>query len=102
MAPIELSPNDRETNRGGRSDAAYPGSAVQARLDRDCNQRLHFRWRHAATFYENRDGGRTDIGQHVQGRVTKGVSAPTKKRKGRADDDGSVTQRPVDEFINHR
>ena len=87
LAPVELDPDDGDADGRRRAHAPDAGRAVQRRFDRERHQRLDLERVHARRFGQDGDGGRREIGQHVERHARRRPAAPHEKRGRERDDD---------------
>ena len=100
-APVKLYPHDRETCGGGRAHAPYARRAVHRRFEREGDEPFHFLGCHAFCLGHHHDGGRVEVGKHVDFHRPGRVKACDDEQR-RAEEHGkAVAQRKRDYFVKH-
>ena len=102
LAPVELDPHDRDTDRCGRAHATYSDGAIQRRFNRQCDHRLDLERIHARRFDEDRDRRRRQIGEHIERHARRRPAAPHEKGGGQRHHDRAMRERPANQSINHQ
>ena len=101
LSPIELDPDDGDTDGGCRPYAAYTDRAVQRRLNRQRDERLDLERVHARRLDENRHRRRRQIGQYIERNARRRPPAPCEKGGSQRDHNRPMRERPPDEFVDH-
>jgi hypothetical protein len=92
LAPFELHPDDRHSDRCRGTDPANTGSAIQCRLDRKSDQRFHLGRNHSRTFDEDSDSRGAQIREHIDGHFRNAIAAPEKESRGERENDSPVME----------
>ena len=101
LTPVEVDPDDGDPDGGGRTDPPHAGPTVERRLDRKGDERLHVGRRDPVSFHQHRHGRRGQIRKHVDRHLRRHVAAPDEERDGHREHDETVSQRPLNETVNH-
>jgi len=99
-APVELHPDHRDADRGGRSHATDARGAVDRALDGKGDEGLHLVGRHAVALGEDRDGGRRQVGEDVDRHAAGRPDARGQQQRGTGDDEPVMVDRPGDESLH--
>ena len=102
-APVEVDPDHRDADRGGRAHPPDLGRAVEGRLDGEGDERLHVAGGEAVTLDQDRHGRSGHVGQHVDRHARGHVASRHEQPGGHRDHAEAVVDRPVDQRVEqHR
>ena len=102
-APVEIDPDHRDADGGGRAHPPHLGRAVERRLDGEGDERFHVAGGEAVALDEHGHRRRRHVGQHVDRHLRGHVSAGHEEAGRHRDHAQAVTDRPLDQRVEqHR